>query len=312
MIEHHHGEQSISVRRQGGQVVLTLAPDAAAILAEFLDHRDPRYATSWQRVGAAVQSAAHGVGVFSEPLLSRSQFLRVRWLTEVPPMTDLSLPLMPLGSQATEPPASTGASPSDADESSSVGSPGRTDQATAIAEAELNTFEAALLVRAAVVIAAATTAEAARSSKVARAEEATRAAAAVAAVVSRAAAAVQSDADQHAEAVAALASSAAAAVALRVTPGHEVEERQKAAAVAANTAREAVETARITALAAARVAEAAAEAARAAAAAASDAAVILELEVADAAQAMQCVTDQAAHHVSEVSASTADLVSMWS
>lgn len=329
MTQDHYGEQSISVRRQGDEVALILSLEAADILAEFLDHRDPLYATSWQRVGVAVQSAAHRLGVYSEPQMSRSQFLRARWLHEVPGLMDLSLPLLPVGPRS-EPPSVVAVAPSPvavsalaveqyeaagADEVSSAAQDSCGAQDVSVAqdagaeqEAELTTLQAAELVRAAVVTAAATAAAAARASKAARAGEATSAAVAVADVVSRAAAAVQADADHQAAVVAALAASTAAAVALQVLPGHELEERRRASVVAASTADAAVETARVTALAAARVAEAAAKAACDAAVAARDAAIILELEVDNAAQKVQYVADRAAVHVGAVHASAADLL----
>jgi hypothetical protein len=271
---------SVNVERRN--VVLTISPPRAHHIAMVIDRAQPRQ--EWLRdTVRLLLAAAERLGVRPElvPPLSRSQFLPDARPEPVPVASKEEV----AAADGTQPPTSqTVTSLQDVEQEQTPPRPAR-----ATVEPSAEAMQQVVAGAAEHVAAAASTARAERASAVAATAEA------VADRVARTAAAVQSQADAAALSVARAAGDAAALVAARVVPGGERTAARTAARVVTEVAAAAIRTAEATAAARADVARKAAAAALAAALAAADAATIVELEVANAAEAIRAVAAKAHH-----------------
>jgi len=78
----HKAHQPMSVRLDGANVVLTLTPQRAHVMAESLDHPDAVRAGWLDEVSQMLRAAAGRRGVSEAPPLTRGAFLRGGWITE--------------------------------------------------------------------------------------------------------------------------------------------------------------------------------------------------------------------------------------
>lgn len=275
---------SVNVERRN--VVLTISPPRAQHIAMVIDRAQPRQ--EWLRdTVRLLLAAADRLGVRPElvPPLSRSQFLPDARPEQAPVADEDDV----AAADGTKPPSSVAVACRQGAEQEQMAT------LTAPATMEPCADDAQRVVDGAAdrVAAAASTARAERASAVAATAEA------VADRVASTAAAVQSQADAAALSVARAAGDAAALVAARVGPGGERTAARTAARVVTEVAAATIRTAEATAVARAEAARKAAAAALAAALAAADAATIVELEVANAAEAIRAVATKAHHTLAE-------------